>query len=115
MFLKTTRAAVWIGFWPNNCRNIAGCTCVAAINAVGVKVEGHRAKASHRLRVGEHVSMVLPDLPRVGPVPENIPLEILFEDAELAAINKPPGMVVHPAKGHWEGTLTVRWRFISRI
>ena len=77
-----------------------------AINAVGVKVEGHRTKASHRLRVGEHVSMVLPDLPRVGPVPENIPLDILFEDAELAAINKPPGMVVHPAKGHWEGTLT---------
>ncbi|HEY1786168.1 MAG TPA: RluA family pseudouridine synthase [Pirellulales bacterium] len=77
-----------------------------AINAVGVKVEGHRAKASHRLRVGEHVSMVLPDLPRVGPVPENIPLEILFEDAEIAAVNKPPGMVVHPAKGHWEGTLT---------
>jgi 23S rRNA pseudouridine1911/1915/1917 synthase len=77
-----------------------------AINAVGVKVEGHRAKASHRLKVGEHVSMILPDLPRVGPVPENIPLDILYEDAELAAVNKPPGMVVHPGKGHWAGTLT---------
>jgi 23S rRNA pseudouridine1911/1915/1917 synthase len=77
-----------------------------AINAVGVKVEGHRAKASHRLRAGERVTMVLPELPRVGPVPENIPLDVLYEDAEIAVINKPPAMVVHPGKGHWQGTLT---------
>ncbi|HTU27513.1 MAG TPA: RluA family pseudouridine synthase [Pirellulales bacterium] len=77
-----------------------------AINAVGVKVEGHRAKASHRLRAGERVSMEMPDLPREGPAPENIPLDVLYEDAEMAAINKPPGMVVHPGKGHWAGTLT---------
>ncbi|HEX4149829.1 MAG TPA: RluA family pseudouridine synthase, partial [Pirellulales bacterium] len=47
----------------------------------------------------------------VGPVPENIPLEILFEDAELAAINKPPGMVVHPGRGHWAGTLAAALQF----
>ena len=46
-----------------------------------------------------------------GPVPEDIPLEILFEDEHLAAINKPPGMVVHPAKGHWSGTLTAALAF----
>jgi 23S rRNA pseudouridine1911/1915/1917 synthase len=77
-----------------------------AINAVGVKVDGHRAKASHRLRAGDHVTMVLPELPRVGPVPEDIPLDVIFEDAEIAVINKPPAMVVHPGKGHWQGTLT---------
>ncbi len=42
---------------------------------------------------------------------EDIPLEILFEDRWLAVINKPPGMVVHPAKGHWSGTLTAAMQF----
>jgi 23S rRNA pseudouridine1911/1915/1917 synthase len=76
------------------------------INAAGVKVEGKRTKAAHRLRAGEHVSIVLPDLPREGPIPEDIPLSVLYEDDEIAAIDKPPGMVVHPARGHWSGTLT---------
>jgi 23S rRNA pseudouridine1911/1915/1917 synthase len=40
-----------------------------------------------------------------GPHPENIPLDILYEDDALIAVNKPPGMVVHPARGHWSGTL----------
>jgi 23S rRNA pseudouridine1911/1915/1917 synthase len=77
-----------------------------AINAVGVKVAGHRAKASHRLKAGDRVSMILPELPRVGPVPEDIPIDVLYEDEAMAVVNKPPGMVVHPAKGHWQGTLT---------
>ena len=51
------------------------------------------------------IADVLPPLPREGPHPEDIPLEILYEDEHLAAINKPPGMVVHPARGHWTGTL----------
>lgn len=76
------------------------------INALGVTVSGERAKASHPLKAGEVVRIQLPDLPRQGPEPEAIPLEILYEDEHLAAVNKPPGMVVHPAKGHWSGTLT---------
>lgn len=75
------------------------------INAADVKVNGLRVKASHRLRAGERVSMVLPEVVRDGPDPEAIPLDILHEDESLAVINKPPGMVVHPAKGHWRGTL----------
>jgi len=76
------------------------------INAAGVKVEGKRTKAAYRLTPGERVSIVLPEIPRQLPQPENIPLEILYEDDELAVINKPPGMVVHPGKGNWAGTLT---------
>jgi 23S rRNA pseudouridine1911/1915/1917 synthase len=76
-----------------------------AIDAGGALVEGKRAKPSCRLRAGEQVQFVLPDLPREGPLPEAIPLDILYEDEHLAAVNKPPGMVVHPAKGHWSGTL----------
>ncbi|MEX0710798.1 MAG: RluA family pseudouridine synthase [Pirellulales bacterium] len=75
------------------------------INAAAVQVNGKRVKASHRLSAGERVTVVLPELPRPGPVGEDIPLDILHEDDWLAAVNKPPGMVVHPAKGHWSGTL----------
>jgi 23S rRNA pseudouridine1911/1915/1917 synthase len=48
-----------------------------------------------------------------GPNPEQIPLEILYEDEHLVAVNKPPAMVVHPARGHWSGTLAsaLAWHF----
>jgi 23S rRNA pseudouridine1911/1915/1917 synthase len=76
------------------------------INAAAVLVDGKRTKAAYRLRAGQRISIVLPDLPIEAPQPENIPLDILHEDEHLVAVNKPPGMVVHPAKGHWSGTLT---------
>ena len=82
-----------------------------AIDAGGVSLNDRTAKAGQRLKGGERLLIVLPEIPRPGPIPENIPLEILFEDEHLAAINKPPGMVVHPAKGHWSGTLTAALAF----
>src|SRR5215472_13058923 len=82
-----------------------------AINAASVEVNGSRAKAAHRLRLGETVRVTLPEIPREAPQPEDIPLQILFEDDWLAAIDKPAGMVVHPAKGHWAGTLTSALQF----
>lgn len=81
------------------------------INAAAVKVNGKRVKASHRLTPGEQITVLLPELPREGPAPEEIPLDILYEDESLAAINKPPGMVVHPGKGNWRGTLTSALQF----
>lgn len=81
------------------------------INAGHVEVDGRSTKASYRLSAGQRVTAVLPELPKAGPAPEEIPLEILYEDAWLAAINKPPGMVVHPSKGHWSGTLTAGLAF----
>ncbi|HEY2827320.1 MAG TPA: RluA family pseudouridine synthase [Pirellulales bacterium] len=81
------------------------------IDAGAVSLNHRPAKAGQRLKGGEHLQMALPELPRPGPIPEDIPLEILFEDEHLAAINKPPGMVVHPAKGHWSGTLTAALAF----
>jgi 23S rRNA pseudouridine1911/1915/1917 synthase len=75
------------------------------ITAGGALVDGSGGKPSYRLHAGQRVSVVLPEIPREAPRPENIPLEILFEDDWLAVVNKPPGMVVHPARGHWSGTL----------
>lgn len=75
------------------------------ITAGGVRVDDRGGKPSYRLHPGQRVLVTLPEIPREAPKPEPIPLEILYEDDWLAAINKPPGMVVHPARGHWSGTL----------
>ncbi len=75
------------------------------ITAGGVTVDGSGGKPSYRLKPGQQVSIVLPEIPREAPAPENIPLEILYEDDHVVAVNKPPGMVVHPARGNWSGTL----------
>jgi 23S rRNA pseudouridine1911/1915/1917 synthase len=76
------------------------------IGAGGVRVNDQGTKVSHRLQPGNRVSIFLPPMPSAGPNPENIPLDILYEDDILLAINKPPAMVVHPSRGHWSGTLT---------
>lgn len=71
----------------------------------GAHVDGELVKPSFRVQTGQTVVTQLPPPPEDGPRPENIPLNIIFEDETLIAINKPPGMVVHPAKGNWSGTL----------
>ena len=75
------------------------------IDAGQVTVDGDRVKVAYRLVAGQTVHVAPGEPPRTGPQPEPIPLDVLYEDAHLAAINKPPGMVVHPARGHWAGTL----------
>jgi len=75
------------------------------ITAGGVRIDGRGGKPAYRLVSGQRVVVVLPEIPRQAPKPENIPLDILYEDDHLAVVNKPPGMVVHPARGHWSGTL----------
>jgi 23S rRNA pseudouridine1911/1915/1917 synthase len=75
------------------------------IDGGGVQVNGRPAKASYKVRYGDRVRITLPAPTHDLPVPEDIPLTILYEDEFLAVINKPHDMVVHPAKGHWSGTL----------
>ena len=74
-----------------------------------VTVAGRPAKASYKLRERESVAACfeqLPAPPREAPLrPQQIPLEIVHEDADLLVVNKPPGLVTHPAPGHWDGTL----------
>ena len=72
----------------------------------GARVNGETVKPSFRLRAGQSVELDLPPPPTDGPQPEEIPLSILYEDEHFIVIDKPPAMVVHPAKGHWSGTLT---------
>ncbi len=60
---------------------------------------------SHKVRVGDRYEITVPEAVESEPEPENIPLDIQFEDEHLIVINKPAGMVVHPAAGNWSGTL----------
>lgn len=70
-----------------------------------ILVEGKPGKKNRRLTPGERILLDLPEPAEADPEPEEIPLDILFEDADLLVINKPKGMVVHPAPGHESGTL----------
>jgi 23S rRNA pseudouridine1911/1915/1917 synthase len=81
------------------------------IQAGGVSVDGSVARASLRLKEGSRVCLTVPEPPQEGPEAEAIPLEFLHVDELMAAIDKPPGMVVHPAKGNWRGTLAgaIKW------
>lgn len=58
-----------------------------------------------KLKPGDEIIIDLPEIAEAEPKPENIVLDILFEDDHLIVLNKPPGMVVHPAPGNWSGTL----------
>lgn len=71
----------------------------------GVLVDGKPRKASYPLTAGERLSVTLPEPEATEVLPENIPLDILYEDKDVIVINKPKGMVVHPAAGHTGGTL----------
>jgi 23S rRNA pseudouridine1911/1915/1917 synthase len=81
------------------------------IDAGAATVNGSPAKASYRVRYGDQVQVVPPEPGHDLPAPEDIPLEVLYEDEFLAIINKPADMVVHPAKGHWTGTLVNALQF----
>src|SRR5579883_3178563 len=59
----------------------------------------------HCVNAGDEVAVVVPPPAPPAPRPENIPLTIIYEDADIVVIDKPPGLVVHPAAGNWTGTL----------
>ncbi|MDP2744853.1 MAG: RluA family pseudouridine synthase [Dehalococcoidia bacterium] len=70
-----------------------------------VMANGQVAKSGQKLRVGDELSIVLPPPAPTGLEAESIPLTVVYEDADLLVVDKPAGMVVHPAPGHPRGTL----------
>jgi 23S rRNA pseudouridine1911/1915/1917 synthase len=70
-----------------------------------VRVNGNITKPTHSPRAGEEIEIHWPDARPAGAQPEEMPLDILFEDQSLLVLNKPAGLVVHPAAGHEEHTL----------
>lgn len=68
-------------------------------------VNGKMVAKNYKLKAGDKVIVEIPEAVDVDILPENIPLDIVYEDNDLLVVNKPKGMVVHPAPGHYSGTL----------
>ena len=70
-----------------------------------VLADGRPVKANYKVKAGDELSVCIPEAEMPDILPEDIPLDILYEDSDLLVVNKPKGMVVHPAPGHYSGTL----------
>ena len=85
-----------------------------AANAGNILVNNNTVKPNYNIKPGDIVQVVLPTPPReIELIPENIPLNIVYEDDDVLVVNKEPGMVVHPAYGNYTGTLVnaLMWHF----
>lgn len=88
--------------------NIADLTRSAVqgiISAGGVLADGKTVSKNYKIKGSEIITVELPEPQPMDTVPENIPLDIVYEDDDLLVVNKPKGMVVHPAHGNYTGTL----------
>ena len=79
-----------------------------------VLVNGEAVKKNYKTRMGDTVEVSLPEPQQVDILPEDIPLDVRYEDEDVIVINKPKGLVVHPAPGHWSGTLVNALMFHCR-
>ncbi|HEY1455109.1 MAG TPA: RluA family pseudouridine synthase [Candidatus Dormibacteraeota bacterium] len=70
-----------------------------------VRLNGATTQPSDRVAAGDVIELEIPEAFTIAAIPEDIPLDIVYEDDDLAVVNKPAGMVVHPAPGHYSGTL----------
>jgi len=94
--------------------NISRTRIQNAANAGNILVNNNPVKPNYRVKPDEIVQIVLPSPPReIELIPENIPVNIVYEDDDVIVVNKEPGMVVHPAYGNYSGTLVnaLMWHF----
>ena len=75
------------------------------LSSGSITVNGKQMKSSYRVKTEDQIQLILPPVSLPDIAPENIPLEVLYEDKSVIVVNKPKGMVVHPAPVHYGGTL----------
>ena len=85
--------------------NLSRSAAQKLIEAGAVRLNGKLPKKNDRLNLGDTVEYTIPEPKEVDIAPKDIPLEIVYEDEDVAVINKPKGLVVHPAAGHQDDTL----------
>ncbi|WZO96147.1 RluA family pseudouridine synthase [Isosphaeraceae bacterium EP7] len=81
------------------------------IEAGAVELNGLPAKASAKVRAGDVIRAWLPEMNEASHAPEDIPIGVIYEDDVMTVVDKPPGLVTHPAKGNWSGTLVNALQF----
>jgi len=94
--------------------NISRTRIQNAANAGNILVNNNAVKPNYRVKPDDIVQIVLPSPPReIELIPEDIPVNIVYEDDDVIVVNKKPGMVVHPAYGNYRGTLVnaLMWHF----
>ncbi len=92
-------------FLAEQCEELSRSFLQKLLKSGEVSVNGQAVKASFRLSEGDLIVFEVPEAAKPEILPEPIPLDILYEDEDVILINKPKGMVVHPAAGHYSGTL----------
>ena len=92
-------------FLSENLPEISRSRLKKLIDEKRVPVNEKSRTAGYKVRVKEKIEFQIPPLELLNTEPENLPLDIIFEDEHMLVVNKPPGMVVHPAPGHTKGTL----------
>ena len=88
-----------------HCPDLSRTRVQELIDSADILVNGKPAKVSYRLRGGERITVTAESRPPIRAEAESIPLDILYEDADVVAINKPAGMIVHAGAGNHKGTL----------
>jgi len=92
-------------FVTENMEELSRATVQILIKTGKILVNGQSLKASYHLRTGEEVDVELPEPQVVAIEPQNIPLTIIYQDEDLVVVDKPQGLVVHPAHGNWDHTM----------
>ncbi|MBE7011689.1 MAG: RluA family pseudouridine synthase [Ruminococcaceae bacterium] len=92
-------------FLANKLENMTRSRVQKLIDEECVKISGEVIKANYKVKSGEEIEVNIPDVQSMETVAEDIPLDIVFEDDCMLVVNKPQGMVVHPAAGNYSGTL----------
>lgn len=93
-------------FLANRIENASRSKIQSAADAENILVNERPVKSNYKIKPNDIISIVMAYPPReIELIPENIPINIIYEDDELAVVNKEPGMVVHPSYGHYQGTL----------
>ena len=101
-------------FLSTRIENISRTRVQNAANAGNIIVNGSPVKPNYKVKPRDLIQILLPTPPReIQLLPEEIPLNIVFEDDDVIVVNKPAGMVVHPAYGNYSGTLVnaLMWHF----
>ena len=92
-------------FLARTCPELTRSAVQKLLEGGGLTVNGRGVKKNYLLRPGDALALALPEPEPALPQPQDIPLDIVYEDADLIVLNKPRGLVVHPAAGHPDGTL----------
>ena len=87
------------------CPDLTRSAAQKLLESGAVTCNGRPVKKNEKLQAGNVLELELPQVQEVDLQPENIPLDVVYEDGDVIVINKPKGLVVHPAAGHWSGTL----------